>query len=93
MVEFLERLLNGTSIDLPDSEVGGFAELAAFLGNTQPLNQLIDGLPLNQLTVGFRLPSKSVLGESVDQEISFAASHFYEFDLDDLKGIKVSILD
>jgi hypothetical protein len=39
------------------------------------------------------LKRKSVLGRSVDEEIEFASSHFFELDLNELRGIEVSLLE
>jgi hypothetical protein len=89
--DVLEELPNGIGIDLPDSDVGGLSDLASFLDNTHLLNELIDDdSRMDQSTVGFRLRGKLVLGRSVDEEVTFAASHFYELDFDDLKGIGAS---
>jgi hypothetical protein len=68
-------------------------EVAPFLGNTELLEKFIqDDSPLDRSTVCSRL-KKALLGRSADAEIEFAASHFYELDLEQLKGIDISILE
>jgi hypothetical protein len=92
--ELLEDLMHGKPIEPLASEVSCLCEVATALGNTELLDSLIrDKGPLNRSTVCGRLKGKSVAGGSVDEEIEFAASHFFEIDADDLKGIDVGLLE
>jgi hypothetical protein len=94
VLEFLEDLMTGRPIEPLASEVEGLCEVATALGNTELLDSLIrDEDPLDRSTVCGRLRRKSVAGRSVDEEIEFAASHFYEIGADDLKGIDVGLLE
>jgi hypothetical protein len=92
--EFLSRLMSGLPVTPTDSEIAGLVEMATLLGNTELLDEFIkDEGSINQSTVCVRLKMKSALGRSVDQEVQFAASHFYELDSDDLKAIDISVLE
>jgi hypothetical protein len=92
--EFLSDLMNGKPIERLASEVEGLCDVATALGNTELLDWLIrDADPLNRLTVCGRLKRNSAVGGSVDEEVEFAASHFYEIDAEDLKGIDVGLLE
>jgi hypothetical protein len=97
---FLEALMTGKPIEAVVarssrcSEVSGLCEVATALGNTELLDSLIrDEDPLDRSTVCDRLKGKSVVGRSVDEEMEFAASHFYEIDADDQNGIDVPLLE
>jgi hypothetical protein len=92
--EFLEQLMNGKPIDPLDSEVDCLCEVATVLGNTEFLNSLIRNEdPINRSTVCGRLRRNWLEGRSVEAEIAFAASHFYEIESDELKGIDGSLLE
>jgi hypothetical protein len=92
--EFLEQLVKGVSTDSRDSERDWLVELAAFLGNDELLDQLLNNKdPINKSTVCSRLRGKAVLGRPIGDEIEFAARHFYALDIEGLKGIDVSILE
>jgi hypothetical protein len=92
--ELLERLLNGFELEIETSELPGLLSLATFLGNTELLNHFIhDEDPLDKSTICSRLRTKSIVGRSMEEEIEFAASHFYELDVDPLDGIDISIIE
>jgi hypothetical protein len=93
-LEVLEQLMKGSRIDLPDSEVDAFLDMAGFLDNYELLEQFIQNeSPLHEKTVWSRLRLKCALGRSVDLEIDFVASHFYELDFADLRLIDISVLE
>jgi hypothetical protein len=92
--EFLEHLMNGEPIDALACEVEGLLEVATLLGNTELINSFIcDEAPIDRLTVCGRLSRKSVAGQRVDEEIEFAASHFFEISPGDLKELGVTLLE
>jgi hypothetical protein len=92
--ELLGRLVNGLPIDLRGSEVDAVREMAGFLGNIELLNQFSsDATLISKSNVCSRLRNKSAAGRSVDSEIEFASSHFWELDFEELQGIDVSILE
>jgi hypothetical protein len=94
MFEFLEDLMNGLEIRLSESDVDDYLRVAAFLGNTEFLDLfLAENGPVEQSNVCSRLRRKSAVGRPVEDEIEFAASHFYELDLKELKGVEVSVLE
>jgi hypothetical protein len=94
MLGFLHDLMNGLGISPSVSEAENLVGVAAFLGNTELLNWFLpeDG-PIEQSNVCSRLKRKSAIGRSVDAEVAFAALHFYELDLNELRGVEVSILE
>jgi hypothetical protein len=100
IVGFLEDLMTGKPIEAVvarsscGSEGSGLCEAATALGNTELSDSLVrDEDPLDRSTVCDRLKRKSVVGRSVDEEMEFAASHFYEIDADDQNGIDVPLLE
>jgi hypothetical protein len=91
---FFEDLMNGLRIDPRGFDREGVLAVATFLGNTELINHFIqDDSPIDKSSVCFRLRRKSVIGSSIEEEISFAASHFCELEVADLKGIDVSVLE
>jgi hypothetical protein len=92
--EFLEDFINGKPIEPLASESEGLYDGATALGNTELLDSFSrDEDRLDRSTVCGWLKRKSAVGRSVGEEIEFAASHFYEIDADDLKGIDVGLLE
>jgi hypothetical protein len=90
----LERLLSGFSIAPADSEVSGLSELATDLGNSELISQLLpDESAIDKSNVLVRLRRKSAAGLSIALEIDFAASHFYEIEVEGLKGMDISIVE
>jgi hypothetical protein len=85
----LEALTNGFGIEPTESEVCGLLEVGSFLGNQELLDKfLVNEGAIDKCTVCSRLRTKSAAGLSVEEEIEFAASHFYELDFEELKGIE-----
>jgi hypothetical protein len=92
--EHLEKLMKGFAIEPTESDVCGLLEVGNFLGNEELLNKfIINEGPIDKSTVCSRLRRKSSAGLSVENEIEFAASHFYELDFEELKEIDVSLLE
>jgi hypothetical protein len=92
--EFLGELMNGLPVNSEDYEVDAFVEVAAFLGNSELLDQFVhNGTPIDPSTVCRLWRTKTVLGRSADDEIEFAASHFCELDAEVLREMDVSILE
>jgi hypothetical protein len=94
ITEFFERLMNGQSIDPTHPEIDAFLDLANYLENTELANKFIDDdNPIEISNVSSLLKNKSAIGRPIDSEIEFAASHFYEIDVDTLKELDVSLLE
>jgi hypothetical protein len=92
--ELLEQLMKGFCIEPTESEVCGLLEVGNFLGNEEILHKfLVNEGAIDKSTVCSRLKRKSVAGLSVEKEIEFAASHFYELDVEELREIEVSLLE
>jgi hypothetical protein len=92
--ELFERLMHGFSVELSDSEAGDVLKLAVFLGNVELLDRGFNSQePISASNVCSQLIVKIASGCSVDKEIEFAASHFFEIDLDRLKAVNISVLE
>jgi hypothetical protein len=91
--EFIGQLLQGLPIDPLDSEIEAVFKIASFLGNRELMAKLMHDGSVDKPNVCSQLGKKSVLGISVIEKIEFAAAHFHELDLDQLKGIDVCILE
>jgi hypothetical protein len=91
---FFEDLMKGSAITPLPSDLCGLREVATWLGNTELLDHILDAEgPIDVSTVCGRLERKSCLGCSVGREIWFAATHFHELNVDDLRGLDISVLD
>jgi hypothetical protein len=93
MSELFEDLIKGSSVSVTQMDLCGLIEIAQFLGNTELLDQFPDEGELEPKNVCVRLTKGDCCGRSIDNEIDFAASHFCELDLEDLKVLDVSIVE
>jgi hypothetical protein len=91
--DFIERLLQGLTIEPLDFEISAFLGVASFLGNRELAAKLLGDDPVNQSNVCSRLRRNSVVGISVEEEIEFAAARFHELDPEQLKGVDLCILE
>jgi hypothetical protein len=86
--------MHGFEITVSRSDVEFVLESASFLGNTELINEVLDAD--GQVDAGnilYRLETKGCGGCDIEDEIDFAALHFYELDLERLKRVDFSILE
>jgi hypothetical protein len=83
----VELLMTGVAIVPNRSDLSGLFELAAFLGNTELLDLFPNEAPIELNNVCARMRNRQAFGRSMDAEIAFAASHFYELDIEDLREL------
>jgi hypothetical protein len=90
----IEQLMNGCAIDPTVSEACGILRVAGFLGNIELLNQFgDDSEELTSKNVCPRMMTGEACGRSIENAISFAASHFSELSIDDLKDLDPRITE
>jgi hypothetical protein len=101
VIDLFRPLINGSGIVVGESEVFGLRQsdvfglraMAAALGNTELLNQFCDTEEITGQNVCSRMRNGDSCGRCIEEEIGFAASHFYELDFEELKDLGVSILE
>jgi hypothetical protein len=93
IIELLRELINGVSIVPDPAHYPSLFELAAFLGNTELLNQLTDDIKIESETVCSRLRKGYSCGQSIDEAITFAASHLYELDFEEIALLDLSLIE
>jgi hypothetical protein len=87
-------LMQGLEINPSAIELDDVLGVAQNLGNLEILNHFVnDERPIDLSNVFSRLRQKSVIGSSVDAEIDFIASHFFEIDLIWLRELNLDILE
>jgi hypothetical protein len=92
MFEFLEHLVAGLPIDPNPSEVNSLSELGGVLDNWEVLNFCHTPNPIDNSNVCLCL-KKADIRCCLSEEVEFAASHFHDLDLNQLKQLDISILE
>jgi hypothetical protein len=93
ILNLFESLTNGVPIVPNLSDLSDLSDIAAFLGNTELLDLFQDDGPIESNSVCSRMRKSHANGRAMDAEITFAASHFEELDLEDLKALDVCLLE
>jgi hypothetical protein len=96
-IAMLERLICGEAVQLSDSQFSEMEILCEFLGNPDLNEQIVSFLTKGEeLSVSnslLRYRQKSRFSLSVTSELTFIASHFFEFQSVDLQKLTVSELE
>jgi hypothetical protein len=92
-VYLFEQLMKGSGIVASGSELRGLCDLAAVLGNIELVNQFCDVQETNAQNVCSRLRKGDFYDCCLEEEICFAASHFYELEFEELKDLDICILE
>jgi hypothetical protein len=93
IIEHFESLMKGSEIVGSGSEMRGLCEFAAVLGNRELLKQLCDINEINRQNVCSRLRNGHFCDCCLEEEIVFAASHFYEVEFEELKDLDICLLE
>jgi hypothetical protein len=90
---FLEHLMVGSEVRASILDFPGVSELAAVLGNIDLLSKAVGYYEIDLRTICVRLSQVHADGNASDEEISFAASHFYELDFENGKKLGVCVIE
>jgi hypothetical protein len=94
VIDIFESLMKGSSLFASGSEMRGLCEFAAVLGNTELLKQIYDADEINVQNVCSRMRKGYLCCDCcIEEEIVFAASHFYELEFEELKDLDICIVE
>jgi hypothetical protein len=93
IIEHFESLMKGSEIVASGCEMRRLCEFAAVLGNIELLIKLCDINGINTQNVCSRLRKGHCCDCGIEEEIVFAASHFYELEFEELKDLDIDILE
>jgi hypothetical protein len=94
VIAVFESLMKGSGIVAQESELRRLCEFAAVLGNTELLKELCDSTEVNADNVCSRMQKGYFCCDvCIEEEIVFAASHFSELEIEELKDLDICILE
>jgi hypothetical protein len=91
-IKILEKLLEGETFFVEESEVSTMKSLCEGLGNSELGEQIVEFLTkdveLTKSNCISQFKMKSQIDVSIVSEITFIASHFWEMNIEDLRSLK-----